>query len=688
MVHDDKYGPETSYEERKHHRMQVVYAHKMREQQVFMQELRVLRQKRDKRMKKTIIESIGPRWYQALSVPQRVALDTLETTIYQDMLEGRPIRTASVMVALGLYPRPNSSDLMNCVYYGREDPKEMLAHLFFINYGHTIDGKQSLYCLNAKLILSGILYLGLGNLINLLRERFRAEPQKKKLLSKPKPKLDTPPVSPYLQKMIAFLYEVPKKSRFRPAPLPNLDDLNEPYEEPPIPKPAPLSPVHPPPTPKKKLPRSFCDKLAGVISIEPHAIKPRSSVKAFTVKTVTRGSNKKMRSSKMCLTEGNKAFAVSGSMASKKSGHWKKLQAPSTGMSNAQFMITGVYTIHGKTVFVLGNVSILPPLGEVIHGGYKYIGSDCINIHCGFKGSLPPPKADPCDCVKKWTDTIFQYVRSTKCYCGHHFDYGNEGSFLPEELPFFQKASRNTPHAFNYETIYDLDPKSLHVEKEFKRLWDTDSVLHVDDGTNINKKETKKKKKRSSTTCLGQNPKPEDYLKCALRLMRRVNIAARLPDIHLVPELKEWMRRRIYGPYSRLQKSDMLLKSSSYWQYFQMLDGKSYGHISPLRDPQFAGHTTWGHKQDLNDKFRQYTQKYRMEVYRSQAKVINMMWPSMCQSELPDKKFREIYFSYMYGRIEDLQIMHPYSTKEAMERKFLMAGKRYCCVPAGIEPPV
>ncbi|CAH2100234.1 unnamed protein product [Euphydryas editha] len=681
MPHN-KVGPDESHELRKQRHLQVVYSRQTRERQIFMQELKEIRRRKEKNMIKTIKGLIGPTWLQALSVPQRKALDSLEFSIYQDILEGRPVRTATIMRQLGLYPRPNHIDLMNCVYLGRNDPKEMLAQLFLMTYGHPIEGKRASYCLNSRLILSGILYLGLESLLDLLQKRFHAEVVEDSPEPKPKSKSLSPLKSPYLQDMIAVLYLPPKRKPFKPAPLPNLDDLNEPYEEePPIPKPPPPPP--PPPPPKKRLPRSYCDKLAGIMNIEPY-----SSVTAVAVKTVTKRSQvQKLRGSKLCV-EVKKTYGISMSRPNKGTRR-KKLVAPSTGISNAQYQINGVHKVHGKTVFVLGNVSILPPNGDLINGGYRYIGGEYINIHCGFRAKPPPPKPDPCDCVKKWHDAVFKYVKENKCQCGHHFDYGNEGTFPPEELPYFQKPTKFSPYQFNYQTIYNLDEKHLYIEKEFKKIWDTDSALHIGEGVVLEKKDKKKKKaKRSSTTCLGEHPKPEDYLKCALRHMRRINIAAKLPDVHLVPELKEWMRKRIYGPFKRHEKKEMLRKSISFWQTFLTLAQKGFGHVSPKRDSNYAGHTTWVHKQELNDKFRKFTRQYKLELYRSYANINNLLWPTMCQAEFPDKKFREIYFSYLFGCMEDLHLMHPYSSKEAMERKFTIARKRYCCPPDGYEPEV
>lgn len=680
---EHKNGSDTPHEERVKRHLQVVYAHQTRERQIFMEELKEYRRRRDSQMLKSIIDAVGPRWYQALSVPQRSALDSLEFSIYQDILEGRPHRTAVIMKELGLFPRPSNTDLLNCVYLGRDDPKEMIAQLYYTTYGYPIEGKRASYCLNARLMLSAIFYLGLDNLKYLLHQRFAPEASIADTGPKPKPKPPPPLPSPYLEPMVAALYEPPRYRRILPPPLPNLDDLNEPYEEEPvIQKPPPPPP--PPPPPKKKLPRSYCDKMAGIMTIMPHS----SASKIVPVqKRSSRPNTRKIRNSKMSLVDGGskKTYGI-GLAARKKVVRRRKPVAPSTGMANAQYTINGVYQVHGKTLYVLGSISILPAQGELIHGGYKNVNGENINIHCGFRGWPPPPKPDPCDCVKKWQDTVFQYVKDNKCYCGHYYDYGNEGNFPADELPYFLKPTRHSPLHFNYQTIFDLDPKRLHVEKEFKKLWETESLLHVDDGTNKTKIEKKKKKKRTSKTCLGQHPKPEDYLKCALRLMRRVNIAARLPDLHLVPELKEWMRRRLYGSLTLVEKKEYLRKSTTYWQMFSTLAGKGFGHVQPPREPSYGGHTTWIHKQTLNDTFRHYTHRYRLSMYRSHAYVTNLLWRSMYQAEFPDKKFREIYFSYLFGRLEDIQLQHPYSAEESVQRKLTLAKRRYICLPPGYEP--
>uniref|UniRef100_A0A2H1WTC7 SFRICE_020087 n=1 Tax=Spodoptera frugiperda TaxID=7108 RepID=A0A2H1WTC7_SPOFR len=699
-----KHGSET-HDEKIRRRMQVVYARQTREKQIFMDDLKEYRRIKDKQMLQSIVVAVGPRWYQALSVPQRVALDSLKDSIYQDILEGRPERSSVIMHKLGLVPRPSTTELMNCLYAGRNDPKEMLAQLYLSTYGYPIEGKRTSYCLNARLMLSAIFYLGLDNLLVLLQKTFAPDEPKPKPPPKPKPKPKIPPPSPYLVPMVATLYEPPQIRRKSPLPLPDLSDLNEPYEEEPIiQKPPPPPP--PPPPPKKRLPISYCDQLAGIEEIKPQVSTATNSNKE---KKSPRNLLRKLKSSKSSLMDTSKLKSLNLDNANqipKKKGRRRKLVAPTTGLRNVQYMINGVYRVHGKTCYVLGSVTLLPSEGDLIHGGYRAVNGEYITIHCGFRGRPPARKSIPCDCLKEWNDSVFQYIKDHKCYCGHYYDFRNEDTtFPPDQLPYFNKPTRHGPLSFNYDRIFDLDDKRLYIESEFKKAWDTDSILHEDDGTTPAITDKKKKKKKpadnsgtskrnrsqsannnASGTCLGQNPKPQDYLKCALRHMRQMNVAARLPDLHLVPELKEWMRQRLYGDLTPEEKREYLRKSTTYWRMFTTLSGKGFGHVATPKEPMFRGHTTWYHKQNLNDKFRHFTHRYKLSMFRSHAYVTNLLWRSMYQAEFPDKNFREIYFSYLYSRIEDLQLIHPYCARETEERKVIMRRKRYICLPDGYEP--
>lgn len=699
--------------------LQLVYARETCQRQIFIEDLKEYRKRKFKHMFNSIVTEVGPKWYQALSVQQRLALDKLEISIYQDLLEGRPVRTSVVIHKLGLIPFPSYPELMSCITLGCDDPKEMLAQLYYTTYGIPINGKKLSYCLHARLILSAIFYLGLDNLILLLEQTFAPD----RSIAKPEPKPRPPPQpklpSPYLTKLVAALYIPNRRRRPPPLPLPDLAVLNDPYEEEPIvPKPPPPPP--PPPPPKKRLPISYCEKLAGINPITAHV----SPIELPVVKKAARTRNK----SKTKLQNGvpKKKYGI-GIGPPKKSTHRKKRVPPSTGLWNAQYTINGVYQIQGKTCFVLGNVSILPALGELIHGGHAYVGGQYFNIHCGFRGWPPEQTPEPCDCVKQWQDAVFRYIGDTKCDCGHHFDFNNQGTFSQEELPYFTKATRNAPSQFHYDTIFDTDVERLFIKKEFKRIWETESLLRTDEDTKRMEKKKKKKKAdkekekemmresrrvlaessqskdegskgnketksvknqiyaETSQTCLGASPKVTDYLKCALRLMRKVNIAARLPDLHLVPELIEWMRNRLHGRLPLAEKKEYLRKSTTYWNMFKTLADQSFGHVAPPKEPLYRRATTWKDKQMLNDDFRQYTERYKLQIFKSYAYVNNLFWRTMYQAEFPDKKFREIFFSYLFSRVDDLQLIHPYSTRETMERKTILMNNRYVCLPDGWE---
>lgn len=654
--------------------VRVVFTRKMEERKLFMEELKHRRDQQGKSMFRNIRKKIGPRWYQALSNDQRISLDTLKRGMYQDMLEARPVRSEKIMKVLGLYPSPSRIDLLSAMYYGKNDPKEMLAQLFQMLYGFHFSSKRDSYTLNQRLILSAIFYLGLDNLIMLLRERYKAPPTTP---TPPVKKMKPPPIpeSPYLQPLKAVVRWSPKTFKprsVRPLPL-DLGDLNEPYEEEPIvPKPPPPPP--PPPPPKKRLPQSYCDKLAGYRKIE--AYREQS---AFSSQNLTKdlGSrSRRIRASKLMFSEGKKTYGIGLHVASHKERR-KKPKLPRTTQDNAQFNIKGVYVVNGRPRYVLEAIVIIAPDGEFIHGGLAIVNGVYLTIHKGYTAYPPPPPPPPCDCLEKWTEPAFKHVKMTKCYCGHYYDYGNEGEFDISEPQFFVRPTvTGAPMRFDYNLIYETDPKALTIEREVKKVWDTDSVLWVDDGITPNPKEKRRKKiKKSSKTCLGEKPTISSYLKCALRYMRHVNNAARLPDVHLTQELQEWMRRRIYGPYTPEQKKRLLLKTLYQWAFLKSFPE----HVTLKKNPELAGETTWKFKHELRNKFKKCTMEYKIKMYRAHAYVNNLLWATMCQSQFPDKHFREIFFSYLTSCAGDLQIIHPYNAMETEERRNELIKRRYAC---------
>lgn len=662
-----------NYEDPAKRRVRVVFTRKMEERKLYMEELKIRRHAENKRLYREIKKRIGPRWYQALSTAQRVALDTLEQSMYQDMLEARPGRSEKIIRALGLQPCPSRIDLLSAMYYGKGDSKEMFAQLFQMLYGFHFSAKRASYTLNQRLILSAIYYLGLDDLIRLLRERYKPDPQTP---SPPIKKKKPPPIpqSPYLQKLKAVERWSPKVSKpreVRPLPL-DLGDLNEPYEEEPImPKPPPPPP--PPPPPKKRLPQAYCEKLAGYTKIE--AYRPKPPPVALKQRKEIGSRSNRIRASKLLLNEGKKTYGLG--LAMKCRVRRKKPKAPRISPCYGQIHIKGVYTINERPYYLLETVVNLAPNGEIVHGGYTLINGTYVMINHGYTSYAAPPLPPPCDCLEKWADPVLRYVKNNKCLCGHYYDYGNEGEFDISDPQYFVRPSvKGAPMYFDYNLIYETDAKTLTVEKEIKKVWDTDSMLWVDDGIVPNPKEKRRKKiKKSSKTCLGEKPTITKYLKCALRYMRQVNIAARLPDVYLTPELQEWMRYRIYGPFTPEQKKRLLVKTTYHWAFLNSFPG----HVTPKSNPEFSGATTWRFKNEMRQKFKKYTQEYKLKMYRAHAYVNNLFWATMCQAQFPDKHFREIFFSYLISRIGDLQIKHPYSTMETAERRNEMDKRRYIC---------
>lgn len=709
-----------SNEEKVNRRLQILYARRMYERQIFMNDLKQYRAAAHKKKFKEVTRLVGPVWYQVLSVSQRNALDNLKESMHTDLIEGRPTKVMRDVRDLGIVPRPHCIDLLNCVFIGRNDPKDMLALLFLETFGYPVTTKRNSYPLNARLILTGIFYLGLQPIIRSLDTIFRYRGQKEETPRlRSKKKTVRSGSSPYLEKMTAALNIRPKSKKQPPLPLPSFDFFFDEDELSNAPaggtQPSqtkqttlgstsfmdkgssaakgPPSPGQPglhaastmmhsqsnlkamstlntqnlPPLPqlKRKTHRAHCDKMAGVYKLT----NDISDTGYSTLNDI----HKKKRKSQFNFDDIKKDF---GMVTTKKKKEFDTPYLPALPQDNLQYIIKGVCVIKERTYFNLEAVTVLAPDGYIIHGGFAICCGMNVNIYVGIRTNPPPPIEKPCDCVEKWDDAVLEYLKTTKCGCGHRYDFYNEGKFPDEEMPYFYKATKTSPFHFDYNTIFETNKHILHIAKEFKRIWETDSMLRV---TDLSDPDEKLKLRMANMNILPDEPGPEDYLKYAMKTLERENTAATLPEVYQAPELREWMRRRIHGPVNKHDKMNMKKKSISYWQMLHNLANSGYGHATLQDGGAFSGSTDWLSKMSLNKKFEKFRDDYKHRWFKEQVKFNNMMWSTMFHEVLPDKSFRDIYFSYLQARLEDVQLLHPYSPREAQDRKQTIQNKRVIC---------
>ncbi|CAG9110230.1 unnamed protein product [Plutella xylostella] len=797
------------------------------ENQAFMEDLKKYRNKKQEKFFGDLSSVMGPKWYQILSPEQIKSLDTLTSTIHDDILEGRPTRTAKVLKGLGIMDLPNASIIYNCVERGQEDPKKMFAHLFRLRYNHNFDLKRRDYDYNAKLMLSALYHLGRENLVEQLKQRFAApkpepEPEATRTSEseKPKPKKTKPKEvkdsNPYAQPVKkAEVYVPPVAKRPPPPPLPDLDVLDEPYEDEPLAPPTPPPPP-PPPPPKKRLASSICDKVASIQQL----ILQAATTETSNIEIQPNENDKREKSRMSSFIKANKSeekpekkkYGMNFKENFVKKKVDKKPKMPETNMWNHQHHIVGVHHIEGKPFYVLGNIHVLPPLGPYLHLGITMVKGEAININGGVVAYPADPTPEPCDCMDQYYDSTIKYLNESKCKCGHYYDFYHEGPFPDYEPIYFHKPTPYQRGRFDYENIFEFNETKIIIKQEFEDFWETDSVVgegkpkkkrtmrpkaieqtkqqdvtthqlispssgskinqveqnkshiqntsepqkiynnqgkpskyqppidakpqetnkllqpepskpqqqekrkSIEDETNfkqqatvksnpqnVNKTSNEKKqtpsrgakpkriasahnvKKEVTTegtagkpkTCLGDNPQVPDYLKCSLRLMRRDNLAARLPDLHLAPELHEWMRHRLHGPLTPEQKEKLAKKTQKFAEMYTRAP-KQTAQIN-LDDPLFSTPTTWADAGNLKKKFENIKKDFKMQVFLQQTEIVNTFWASMNQTQTPNERFRQIFFAYLQGSPDNVHLFRPYNPSESEERYLRMNKRRYRC---------
>ncbi|KAJ2943932.1 hypothetical protein O0L34_g8253 [Tuta absoluta] len=678
-------------ENKRRRKLRLIFTRKTTERKLFMDELKIIRKDTENKVLKNIKKSVGPSWYQVLSTRQRAALDRLEFNMKHDIISGRADGVMVILNVLNICPIPHVIDVFSSMDASKGNPMEFFAILFYTLYDHEISVKRYHYDLNQRIILSSIFYLGLPDLKRLLQSKFAWNGEKS---SPPPPdkKRKQRHKSPYLWPMKAPMWFPAPPQKKKPDPLPDLGWLNAPMQqEPSIPRPTPSPP--PPPPRKDTLDIDYCMQLAGYYPI----LGPPPKEKPIEI---TQPISRRRRPTKMIFKAEKKVYGLDRSICPSFKLRAKKPRYPIPTLENEQYNILGMSVVKRRAIAIVGGMIKIPIKGFIIHGGYVMFKGEFIVLNLGIKGEIPNNYLPPCTCVEALERPVFRYLNKHKCTCHHRFDFKNEGDFSREddEEPYFQRPSSRNPHLFRTDNIYQTDQALGALYKTIHSIWDEDSLLNIPlnsidsyDVVALAREELKRIKKENKyrkhrlPDCLGTNPKVEDYLRCSIRQFRLINIAARLPNVHMTRELKEWMRMRIFGPLTAKEKKKLNNKSTAYWAYLKYFEKEGLG-VARLKLPDYLKKnipTDYNQNKKLYERFKRFTHHFRVKIYKKHSAAGNLFWATMCHPEFPDKHFRDIYFSYMINQVNDVLLNHPHSIVETMEKVLRKQQKRTVCLAKG-----
>ncbi|KAI5644265.1 hypothetical protein NE865_03634 [Phthorimaea operculella] len=392
----------------------------------------------------------GPVWYLEYSMDQRRVLSHLREYIHEDLLEDVPTRVRQCLWDLGVTIHFPYDMLMTSMEESLEDAGLFMWILYSKYYKVSPSVLRPIYDLNSMLMMSAMVFIDLEECVDLLNkitvrvERPPAVPKKKK------PTYFEPDVKygAYLQMMRVPLYST--------------------------------HPLHIP-KPKKPMPLHNKIRLRSDESYE------------NLLNNTTFMEKRRQRNIKLKLVERKCTYKFWDPPASwrnedpKKAAYnlklrmYKRKARPrhlryKPPYENTQFSISTVSYSAGRPVFVLATIVNLSTGFVLIHGGIYKFGEEYISQICGMWGAnrrnlAHCPKA--CDCAK-WEEKVIEYLHTSKCYCGHYYDF--ENTSVKDNDVFFYPPTRHMPLIFDHAKIYQPDPFSEHVVKAFKAAMNSETT--------------------------------------------------------------------------------------------------------------------------------------------------------------------------------------------------------------------
>ncbi|XP_063825554.1 uncharacterized protein LOC135075137 [Ostrinia nubilalis] len=571
-----------------------------------------------KRKERRLNTEVGPAWYCELSSEQREVLNHLKENIHQDLLEDLPIRIRQSLSDLGLtlkIPKPLLMQAMNdCVH----DPGVFIWNLYSAYYKKPPSELRPKYDINAMILMSCLVFIDLEECIERLEKLTYVKKIPPQEVPKKKKKYYQPDIryGEYQQQMYVPLYSThssgqQKKPKSQPLGYKFRLRSEESYER--------LCKDH-----------TFLDKR------KERNKKEKQSERICNYKFWEPPSTLRNTDPKMV------AYVNKLKMLKKKAK--PKHKSP---YKNVQYLVTGVSFTGGSPHYLLSNVALLPTGYIPINGGTVAYGGEFITVLQGFwkfPREVKEKCDDACDCITKWEDTVMDYLKESKCKCGHLYDFYHEGKATEK---YFYPPTKHGKFWVDKAKIYQMNPIP-----DFIRDTVREAMQSVEPTP-----------EPSMPTISASGLKEKELLAALLAdLSDTPLLIPHLPQANLLNNLQEWVRKRVKGKINPKEHKQLILQSQRRWLDLKHMDFRARAYRIPFTLKQLE-HFNWSHRHLVQNLFKILLDDFVSRNRMNQLQQTRLWWSTMKYDPYPSKAFLDIYFTYMPGRMKDTFLINPYSSE-------------------------
>ncbi|XP_050673861.1 uncharacterized protein LOC126971585 isoform X2 [Leptidea sinapis] len=314
---------------------------------------------------------------------------------------------------------------------------------------------------------------------------------------------------------------------------------------------------------------------------------------------------------------------------------------------NVQYLVGGVTFSGGKPVYTISGVSIRPTGYIPINYGTCFANNGFVT-HIGGFWKFPIVKKEACDktcdCLTKWEEPVMEYIKKSKCKCGHLYDFYNEGK--PKEK-YVYPPTRYGPLRVDEAKIYQMDPVEDFIKDTVRE------ALMSGDPTPT----------PSEPSVSPDSLKEKDLLEAFLaELSHTTLIIPHLPKANLLNNLQQWVRKRVKGNLKESEHKRLKLISERRWLDLKHMDFRAIAYRIPFTLKQLKN-INWSHRNMLQKLADILMEDFETRNRLKQLTQSRLWWATTMYDAYPGKPFLDIYFTYMPGRMKDTFLNNPYSSE-------------------------